>query len=126
LAPSHFVRRVVKRSTLPPIPLVKGEAVNSFTSKQKGINMNIVLSVSKCLYINDLDRLLPCDRFFVHLDYRDISKKESFEMNRHDKETYKLIFDKLIGNDVMLAIDEDIYSEVVENLLYYSNKTYGD
>ena len=37
-------------------------------------------------------------------------------MNRHDKETYKLIFDKLIGNDVMLAIDEDIYSEVVENL----------
>ena len=88
--------------------------------------MNIVLSVSKCLYINDLDRLLPCDRFFVHLDYRDISKKESFEMNRHDQESYKLIFDKLIGNDVMLAIDEDIYSEVVENLLYYSNKTYGD
>ena len=32
--------------------------------------MKIVLSVSKCLYINDLDRLLPCDRFFVHLDYK--------------------------------------------------------
>lgn len=42
-------------------------------------------------------------------------------MNRHDKETYKLIFDKLVGNDVMLSIDEDIYSEVLENLLYYSN-----
>ena len=82
--------------------------------------MNIVLSVSKCLYINDLDRLLSCDRFFVHLDYKDISKKESFEMNRHDQESYKLIFDKLVGNDVMLAIDEDIYSEVIENLLHHS------
>ncbi|VUS54647.1 hypothetical protein [Klebsiella spallanzanii] len=88
--------------------------------------MKIVLSVSKCLYINDLDRLLPCDSFFVHLDYKDISKKESFEMNRHDQESYKLIFDKIVGNDVMLAIDEDIYSEVIENLLYYSNKSYGD
>ena len=78
--------------------------------------MNIVLSVSKCLYINDLDRLLSCIGFFVHLDYKDISKKESFEMNRHDQESYKLIFDKIVGNDVMLAIDEDIYSEVVENL----------
>jgi hypothetical protein len=37
-------------------------------------------------------------------------------MNRHDKESYKLIFDKIVGNNVMLAIDEDIYSEVVENL----------
>ena len=82
--------------------------------------MNIVLSVSKCLYINDLDRLLPCNRFFVHLDYKDISKKESFEMNRHDQESYKLIFDKIVGNDVMLAIDEDIYSEVIENLLHHS------
>ncbi|ECR9671140.1 hypothetical protein F2H39_22705 [Salmonella enterica] len=84
--------------------------------------MKIVLSVSKCLYINDLDRLLPCNRFFVHLDYKNINKTESFEMNRHDKERYKLIFDKIVDNDVMLAIDEDIYSEVIENLLYYSNK----
>ncbi|WP_277421574.1 hypothetical protein [Serratia marcescens] len=43
-------------------------------------------------------------------------------MNRHDQESYKLIFDKIVDNDVMLAIDEDIYSEVIENLLYYSNK----
>ncbi|EPL3466896.1 hypothetical protein R2526_004397 [Enterobacter ludwigii] len=84
--------------------------------------MKIVLSVSKCLYINDLDRLLPCNRFFVHLDYKNINKTESFEMNRHDKESYKLIIDKIVDNDVMLAIDEDIYSEVIENLLYYSNK----
>ncbi|HCH7808408.1 TPA: hypothetical protein NOV52_004047 [Escherichia coli] len=84
--------------------------------------MKIVLSVSKCLYINDLDRLLPCNRFFVHLDYKNINKTESFEMNRHDKESYKLIFGKIVDNDVMLAIDEDIYSEVIENLLYYSNK----
>ncbi|HGG4729948.1 TPA: hypothetical protein ACJGTR_004193 [Salmonella enterica subsp. enterica serovar Hvittingfoss] len=84
--------------------------------------MKIVLSVSKCLYINDLDRLLPCNHFFVHLDYKNINKTESFEMNRHDKESYKLIFDKIVDNDVMLAIDEDIYSEVIENLLYYSNK----
>lgn len=78
--------------------------------------MKIVLSVSKCLYINALDQLLPCNRFFVHLHCRDISKKESFEMDRHDKESYKLIFDKIVGNDVMFAIDEDIYSEVVGNL----------
>jgi len=94
-------------------------AVNSFTIHfkiKKGINMKIVLSVSKCLYINALDQLLPCNRFFVHLHYKDINQKESFEMNRHDKESYKLIFDKIVGNDVMFHVDEDIYSEVVENL----------
>ena len=78
--------------------------------------MKIVLSVSKCLYINALDQLLPCDRFFVNLHYKDINQKESFEMNRHDKESYKLIFDKIVGNDVMFHVDEDIYNEVVENL----------
>ena len=41
-------------------------------------------------------------------------------MNRHDQESYKLIFDKIVDNDVMLAIDEDIYSEVIENLLHHS------
>lgn len=78
--------------------------------------MEVVLSVSKCLFISDMDLLIPCDRFFVHLHYVDIDKKESFEMYRYDKESYQLIVSKIINNEIMLCIDEDIFDEVLENL----------
>jgi hypothetical protein len=97
---------------------VRGSPFNPLKIKtyNKGLNMEVVLSVSKCLFINDLDRLIPCDKFFININYVDIKKDESFEMYRYDKESYQLIVDKIINHEITLAIDEDIFDEVLENL----------
>lgn len=75
---------------------------------------NIILTVEKCLQVNENNKLLPCTQFIVSIQQE--NKNEVFYIDRYDKESYKRIFNKILNCNVRFSIEQDIHNEVVDNL----------